>query len=124
MHEFDKKIHSDILWSDPSTITGFKRNTRGIGVLYGNDVTNTFCELNDLIRIVRSHQLMFYGYKIEFKNLTCITVWSAPNYCYRCGNLASVMYVDDAMEINDETFRLFSAVEKQLPSDYDKRTQI
>ncbi|KAG0437828.1 putative serine/threonine-protein phosphatase C26H8.05c [Dictyocoela muelleri] len=120
IHEFDKKIHSDILWSDPSPEPGFKRNTRGLGVLYGNDVTNTFCELNDLIRIVRSHQLILDGYKIDFADNSCITVWSAPNYCYRCGNLASVMYVDDEMEINEDAFRVFSAVECQIPKNYNK----
>ena len=41
-----------------------------------------------------------------------MTVWSAPNYCYRCGNEASVMRVTDAdthnfinFEAADETSR-------------------
>ncbi|KAG7664146.1 PPG1 [[Candida] subhashii] len=86
-------IMADLVWSDPDVeIMDFKLSPRGAGYLFGLDVINKFCHDNELVQMIRAHQLCNEGYTSYWKG-KCLTVWSAPNYCYRCGNRASVLEI-------------------------------
>nr|PVC50553.1 serine/threonine protein phosphatase pp-x isozyme 1 [Theileria orientalis] len=96
----------DLLWSDPESMDGWGASPRGAGFLFGGDVVRQFCHQNNIQTIARAHQLVMEGYKWWF-NKALITVWSAPNYCYRCGNVASIMELDENLNCN---FKKFEAV--------------
>ncbi|CAD5218268.1 unnamed protein product [Bursaphelenchus okinawaensis] len=99
----------DLLWSDPEDANGFGMSPRGAGFLFGPDVVHSFCESNKMELICRAHQLVMEGYKWHF-NETVLTVWSAPNYCYRCGNVAAILEFDD--KLNKE-FTIFEAAPQE-----------
>lgn len=73
----------DLLWSDPEDIVdGWGLSPRGAGFLFGGTVVSSFNHSNNIDYICRAHQLVMEGYKWMF-NSQIVTVWSAPNYCYR-----------------------------------------
>lgn len=44
-----------------------------------------------------------------------VTVWSAPNYCYRCGNIASIMVFKDVNTREPKLFRAVPDSERVIP---------
>ncbi|KRX94156.1 Serine/threonine-protein phosphatase 4 catalytic subunit B [Trichinella pseudospiralis] len=112
----------DLLWSDPEDTQGWGVSPRGAGFLFGSDVVQQFCEANSVDMICRAHQLVMEGYKWHF-NDTVLTVWSAPNYCYRCGNVAAILELDENLQ---KEFTIFEAAPhenrgippKRPPPDY------
>jgi len=96
-------IMCDLLWSDPEEMDGWGLSPRGGGYLFGGDVVEQFNRTNNISLICRAHQLVMEGYKTMF-NETLVTVWSAPNYCYRCGNVAAILEVDEYLNKNYKVF--------------------
>lgn len=87
----------DLVWSDPDEREGWGISPRGAGYTFGADVTDRFCQANGLDMVCRAHQLVMEGFQWTH-NKKVLTVFSAPNYCYRCGNQAAVMEVDEFMK--------------------------
>ncbi len=93
----------DLVWSDPEDIREpWQVSPRGAGFLFGERVTDEFNFVNKLSLIARAHQLVMEGKKYHFdKNL--VTVWSAPNYCYRCGNVAAILTIGGDDDGNNDS---------------------
>ncbi|KAL1745819.1 Metallo-dependent phosphatase-like protein [Schizophyllum fasciatum] len=112
----------DLLWSDPDDIQGWGLSPRGAGYLFGPNITKAFIHDNNIDLVARAHQLAMEGYKLMFDR-TIVTVWSAPNYCYRCGNVASILELDEHLT---QEYKVFSCAPidvrsvpaKRPPPDY------
>ena len=93
----------DLLWSDPEERTGWGVSPRGAGYIFGADISKKFLSTNDLMMINRAHQLVMKGFSWSHDNSVC-TLFSAPNYCYRCGNQAGIMEISDNFKNNIQQF--------------------
>ena len=107
----------DLLWSDPEDVAGWGLSPRGAGYLFGDDVCTSFTQTNGIDMIARAHQLVMEGYKWMF-NKRLVTVWSAPNYCYRCGNVASILELDENLA---HDFKVFEAAPQEARGAPSKR---
>ena len=99
----DNSPISDLLWNDPSEVgddQGIGKRT--VGFWFGKEITSKFIFTNKLSVIFR-RQFCQNGYQWNHDN-NILSIFSAPNYCYRCGNLAAIVEIDDNMKYKLQTF--------------------
>eukprot|EP01084_Bolivina_argentea_P003987 7558_1 len=102
----------DFLWSDPYDDSdgamkghGWSVSPRGCGYVFGKEISSKFNHANGLSVIARAHQMVMEGYNwCHDKNV--VTIFSAPNYMSRCGNMGGIMEIDEHLSY---TFLLFDA---------------
>ena len=107
----------DLLWSDPDDRCGWGISPRGAGYTFGQDISEAFNHNNGLTLVARAHQLVMEGAWMTFRisistpltsffvgtgynwgqDRNVVTIFSAPNYCYRCGNQAAIMEIDEKL---------------------------
>lgn len=105
----------DLLWSDPDDRCGWGISPRGAGYTFGQDISEAFNHNNGLTLVARAHQLVMEGELCSSCHCPCthftyeylgynwcqdrnvVTIFSAPNYCYRCGNQAAIMEIDEKL---------------------------
>ena len=56
-----------------------------------------FNHANGLKKITRAHQMINEGYQ-PYHDTHLVTIFSAPNYCCRCGNTAAIIEVDENLK--------------------------
>eukprot|EP00658_Telonema_sp_P-2_P023703 TRINITY_DN19504_c0_g1_i2.p1 TRINITY_DN19504_c0_g1~~TRINITY_DN19504_c0_g1_i2.p1 ORF type:complete len:245 (+),score=34.00 TRINITY_DN19504_c0_g1_i2:211-945(+) len=93
----------DLVWSDPDDREGWNVSARGAGYTFGEDVSLKFSHDNRLSNVIRAHQLVMEGFQWHHSE-TVLTIFSAPNYCYRCGNQAGILEFDERMNQHITTF--------------------
>mmetsp|Transcript_4314 Transcript_4314/g.27480 ORF Transcript_4314/g.27480 Transcript_4314/m.27480 type:complete len:639 (+) Transcript_4314:214-2130(+) len=126
-----KAVPADILWSDPGPDNGLKENLeRGVGLVFGPDITQQFLGDEMLRLVIRSHEgpdaradregmkSMASGYTVDHEgpNGNLVTVFSAPDYPQfqhdgeeRMNNLAAFVELQ-APDVSEAKFVTFSAV--------------
>ncbi|ELP84857.1 serine/threonine protein phosphatase 2B catalytic subunit A1, putative [Entamoeba invadens IP1] len=107
-------LFCDLLWSDPQDDSDYDQlpfnqqlkfqnelfdfnTTRGCSYYYGFSAVRRFLARNDIVCIVRGHEVQKSGCKMNFEGCSetpvTITIFSAPNYCDVYSNDAAVLMI-------------------------------
>ena len=103
----EDSLFEHLMWSDPAEHVGeWKPNLdRNAGVLWGPKLSEHFCQLNDVHRIIRSHEMKQKGYEMAHDGRV-VTLFSASRYVGECTNSGAFMTFDHDMKY---TIRVFKA---------------
>jgi protein phosphatase len=85
----EKSTLSEILWNDPSTKSGVHYSYRGIGKMFGSDVSKRFLENIGVPFLIRGHECFDQGY--HWNNDHTLTLFSCKLPHYRNSKAA---YID------------------------------
>ncbi|GAA5936313.1 hypothetical protein JCM3775_006461 [Rhodotorula graminis] len=114
---------ADLVWSDPDPDKEeFSISPRGAGYTFGSQVVKKFLDSNNMVHILRAHQLCMEGFSVLYDDQLS-TVWSAPNYCYRCGNMASILEVGPNGEKHFNVFDAAPENERDGPQQQQQQQQ-
>lgn len=75
-----------------------------------------FLHTNGISTLFRAHQVCQEGYQ-ELFDRQLVTVWSAPNYCRRFNNLASICEISSDHQVEYNVFR-------ESPVDGDQKVYV
>ena len=111
----------DLLWSDPEDIEGWGLARAGRGICSVGMWSNSSITPTNSTSSVARISFVMEGYKYMFDKML-VTVWSAPNYCYRCGNVAAILELDEHRQANFKIFEAAPQVTYSAPRTTPHRT--
>ena len=88
-----------LAWNEPDERDGWGSISVSGSYSFGKDITENFNATNYLKTIIRSHSLKMSGYEWTH-NRNVLTIFSAPNYWGKCGNLGAIAEIDEHLDIN------------------------
>ena len=101
----EDEIFQDLMWADPWETPGWADSDRGVGSLFGPDVTDHFMQLNGFELVIRSHEVFEKGYEEHHKRKV-LTVFSASNYDGPESNSGAVItIIGDQTEVSVSQFQ-------------------
>lgn len=88
------EIKLQLLWNDPFEGNGYEPSYRGVGYLFGKDITQNFLKIVGVKKVIRGHEPC-NGYKINHEGKV-LTIFSMKGYY---GNQkASFLIIDNEIE--------------------------
>jgi hypothetical protein len=69
--------------------------------------------------LIKWNNISFFFVDCVMQDKNVVTVFSAPNYCYRCGNMAAILEIGENM---DQNFLQFDPAPRQIEPDMTRKT--